>query len=198
MLQPQSDRTGEKAFQKARIPHKIGMFVRHQKATAHWLCSIWPNMEGKNAAFSRNQNGKKKKKGEGFLACCVHSEVELSHSLHSGHRVGSLSKQHDWWWCRTCRDIPAQSAHRHTHTCMTLKSKKGTRILSLLWHFIFKHTQKLSSLSHMSSVLRSQLCSLKRRPLEGNIPLSEKAAVWTPQSSAEVRNGLFIWPPLAI
>lgn len=38
-------------------------------------------MEGKNAAFSRNQTGKKRKKkrgggrGGGFLACCVHSEI---------------------------------------------------------------------------------------------------------------------------
>lgn len=109
--------------------------------------------------------GKKKKGGGGgFLACCVHSEIELSHSLHSGHRVGSLSKQHDWWWCWTCRDILA-NAHTNTHTCTTQESwKRGTPILSLRWHFIFKHTQKLSSLSHMSSIPESQQCTSNRSP----------------------------------
>lgn len=137
----------EKAFQKVHIPHKIGMFVRHQKATAHWRCSIWPNMEGKNAAFSRNQTGKKKKKereregrrrrGEGgFLACCVHSEIELSHSLHSGHRAGFLSKQHDWWWCWTCRDISANThKHAHLHDSGVMKERHTDPFSALTFHF---------------------------------------------------------------
>lgn len=43
-----------------------------------------------------------------------------------------------------------------------------------------KHTQKLSSVSHMSRAPESQQCTLNRSPLEGNIPLGEKAAVSNP------------------
>lgn len=67
----------------------------------------------------------KGKKREGFLACCVHSEIELLHSLRSGHRAGSFPKQHDWWWCRTCRDISANTvgqAHTNTQTPARLRS----------------------------------------------------------------------------
>lgn len=173
------------------------MFVQHQKATAHWLCSIWPNMEGKNAAFSRNQTRKRKKK-EGFLACCVHSEIELSHSLLSGHRTGSLSKQHDWWWCRTCRDISANT-HTNTnmHTCTTRESwKRGTPIFSLHWHLVL-NTHKSFLHFHIWALYRSLNSALcVGAPWKGTFLLVKKQPSQTPQSSAQVRNGLFIWPPL--
>lgn len=109
----------KKTFQNVQIPHKIGMFVQHQKGTAGWRCSIWPNMEGKNAAFSRNQTGKKKenekkkKSGKVFLHAACTAKMKLSHSLtHSGRRVGFLSKQLDWWGCWTCGDTSADAAGR--------------------------------------------------------------------------------------
>lgn len=185
MLHPQSGRIGEKAFQKVQIPHKIGMFVRHQKATAYWRGSIWPNMEGKNAAFSRNQTGKKKKKkGEGLLACCVHSKIELSHSLHSGHRVGSLSKQHDWWWCWTCRDISANT-HTNTHTCTSPESwKRGTPILSLRWQFIL-NTHKSFLHFHIWALCRSLSSTLRiGAPWKGTFLMVKKQPSQTPPSSA--------------
>lgn len=71
------------------------MFVRHQKATAHWLSSIWPNMEGKNAAFSRNQNGKKKKKG-GRFSCMLCAQRDRALTLTTQWPQSWLALQTAW------------------------------------------------------------------------------------------------------
>lgn len=162
------------------------MFVRHQKASAPWPCSIWPNMERKNAAFSRNQTGKKKGgAGGGCLACCVHSEIELSHSPHSGHTVGSLSKQHDWWWCWTRRGISADvvGAHRPQRATPARAQEpwKGEAHGPFLYADISflkknKHTKAFSTVRHT----RSAAAQCSRTPglstPRGDIPRRGKSS----------------------
>lgn len=174
MLHPQSGRIWVKAFQKVHIPHKTGMFVRHQKATAHWCCSLWPNMEGKNAAFSRNQTGKKKKKGKVFL----HAVCTARYSSHTHYTVArELAPSEN---SKTDGDVgPAMRSQltrtQNTHTCT---DQGGTPIFSLHWHVMFRrHTKAFFSFTYE---LESQQCTLNRSPLEGNIPLGEKAAVSNP------------------
>lgn len=59
---------------------------------------IWKE---KMLPFPVTKLGKREKKkgggggGEAFLHAVCTVRLELSHSLHSGHRVGLLSKQHD-------------------------------------------------------------------------------------------------------
>lgn len=164
------------------------MFVRHQKASAPWPCSIWPNMERKNAAFSRNQTGKKKGgAGGGCLACCVHSEIELSHSPHSGHTVGSLSKQHDWWWCWTRRGISADVVGTHRPQRATparaQEPWKGEAHGPFLYADISflkkkKNTQKLSPPSDIRALQRRSAVALPGwAHREGTFLGEEKAAV---------------------
>lgn len=105
--------------------------------------------------------------------------------------------------------VMSPPTHTNTHTCTTREPwKRGAPVFSLRWHFIFKHTQKLSSLAHISSILESQQCTLSRSPLEGNIPLVEKAAISNAtvlRSSSErfvfltplaIRSGFDIFLPL--
>lgn len=173
------------------------MFGRHQKATAHWQCSIWPNMEGKNAAFSRNQTGKREKK-EGFLACCVHSEIELLHSLRSGHRAGSFPKQHDWWWCRTCRDISANTvgqAHTNTQTPARLRSHERKAHQSFgCGDVSFLNTQKafFALAYELYTILSNALWIWA--PWKGTFLSVKNPPSPTPQFSTSVRNSLFICP----
>lgn len=156
------------------------MFGRHQKATAHWQCSIWPNMEGKNAAFSRNQTGKREKKGRFSCMLCAQRDRALT-----------LTPQwpQSWLlpkaaWLMVMSDLPWHlsqhcwaNAHKYANTCTTQESwKKGTPIFWLRWRFIFKHTKSFLR-SRIWALYHSQQCTLNLSPLEGNIPLCEKSAV---------------------
>lgn len=140
----------KKTFQNVQIPHKIGMFVQHQKGTAGWRCSIWPNMEGKNAAFSRNQTGKKKenekKKKVGRFSCMLRAQRRWSSHTRSHTVAAELASSQS---SLTDGDVGpavtpqptllAGAAHLHDHLSSVLK-----------YHILFC-TQQLSSLKHMSS-----------------------------------------------
>lgn len=135
MLHPQSGWIErEKAFQKVHIPHKIGMFVRHQKATAHWRRSIWPNMEGKNAAFSRNQTGKKKKR-RGRFSCMLCAQRDRALTLTTQWLQSWLHLKTAW--LMVMLDLPWHLNEHTTCTPERLHEREARPFLftTLTFHF---------------------------------------------------------------
>lgn len=89
-----------------------------------------------------------------------------------------------------------QNAHAGAHTCARLRSheREAHRSFHCADISFLKHTQKLSSLSHMSSMPQSQQ---SEPPWKGTFLSVKKQPSRAPQSYAQVRNGLFIChPPL--
>lgn len=87
-----------------------------------------------------------------------------------------------------------QNAHAGAHTCARLRSheREAHRSFHCADISFLKHTQKLSSLSHMSSMPQSQQ---SEPPWKGTFLSVKKQPSRAPQSYAQVRNGLFICPP---
>lgn len=197
MLHPQSGSIGEKAFQKVQIPHKIGMFVRHQKATAPWPCSIWPNMERKNAAFSRNQTGKKEKK-KGRFSCTLCAQWDRALTLTTQWPQSWLPLKTAW--LMVMLDLPwhlSEHCWAHTHTHARLRSHEREAHRSFHYADIsFLNTHKSFLHFHIWALYWSLSSALRiGAPWKGTFLLVKKQPSQTPQSSALVRNGLFIWPP---
>lgn len=169
---------------KSTDPTQNRNVVQHQKATAHWQCSIWPNMERKNAAFSRNQTGEeKKKKGEVFLqAACT-------------ARWSSLASQRPQTWLHLrngvidCDVGPAVTpqcwAQSQTRTPARLESWEENARWPFLYadNAFFKNTPKkaLLALTHTSSLTES----LQRTAIRtGTFLLVKNQPSPTPQTSA--------------
>lgn len=163
------------------------MFVQHQKATAHWCCSLWPNMEGKNAAFSRNQTGKKGKKER--FSCMQRAQWDRALTLTTQWPQSWLALKTAW--LMVMLDQPWHITHTHTHTPAWRRSheREAPPSFHCADFSFFQHTQK----AFLGFML--ELRAVNRSPLErGTFLLVKKRPSRTPQSSAQVRNGLFFCP----
>ena len=149
------------------------MFVRHQKATAHWQCSIWPNMEGKNAAFSRNQTGKKEKKKRGRFSCMLCTQQDRALTLTTQWPQSWLPLKTAWLMVMVdlswhLSEHHWTSIHVHiqcTHTYTTHEPwERGTSIFALRWHFIFKHTKAFFTFAYELCARVSAACSVSEPP----------------------------------
>lgn len=183
MLHPQSGWIErEKAFQKVHIPHKIGMFVRHQKATAHWRRSIWPNMEGKNAAFSRNQTGKKKKR-RGRFSCMLCAQRDRALTLTTQWLQSWLHLKTAW--LMVMLDLPW---HLNEHTTCTPERLHEREARPIPFHdadVSFLNTHKSFLHFHIWALYRSLSSELWiGAPWKGTFLLVKKQPSQTPQSSA--------------
>lgn len=146
MLHPQiGAKLEEGALQKVQIPHKIGMLYSIKRLLLSGSGPYDQIWKEKMLPFPVTKLGGEEKRkwgGGGFLAGCMHSKMKLSHSLHSDHRLGSVSQTA---WLMVMSDLPwhlgAGHERAHLHDSRVVKGESSLNLFPS-WHFIFKtHTK---------------------------------------------------------